>query len=120
MYLKAQGDHLWWCSHLCWSYPLTSMLTISIWRVRNECNGFKSLIALLLMIVSKSTIRFILMNREVAITIGSKCGKEVFFFFKAKKASHLMCRHFLPFLFCWAMSEFTGTLVLDLFPQVAV
>lgn len=57
MYLKAQGDHLWWCSHLCWSCPLTSMLTISIWRVRSECKGFKSLTALLLMIVSKSTIR---------------------------------------------------------------
>lgn len=52
MYPKAQGDHLWWCSHLCWSCPLTSlMLTISILRVRSECNGYKSLIALLFMIV---------------------------------------------------------------------
>lgn len=58
------------------------------------------------------------MNREVAITIGSKCGKEIFL--QKKKASHLMCRHFLPLLFCWAMSKFTGTFVLDLFPQVAV
>lgn len=31
-----------------------------------------------------------------------------------------MCRHFLPLLCCWAMSKFTGTFVLDLFPQVAV
>jgi len=57
------------------------------------------------------------MNREVAITIGSKCGKEIF---RLEKASHLMCRHFLPLLFCWATSEFTGTFMLDLFPQVAV
>lgn len=100
MYLKAQGDHLWWCSHLCWSCPLTSVLTISVWRVRSECKGFKSLTAQLLMIVSKSTIRFMLMNRKVAITIGGKRGKDFSLLLKqGKKASHLMCRHLLPFFF---------------------
>lgn len=94
------------------------MLTISILRVRSECNGYKSLIALLLMIVSKSTI--IHSNERSSGYYNKKCGKEIFLFFKKKKASHLMYRHFLPVLFAGPCLKFTGTSVLDLFPQVAV